>query len=149
MKIPLVDLKANYLSIKEKIDRAIQKVIEDSSFIMGPHLRIFEENFAKFCKVKHAIGCSSGTTALHLALLAAGIKKGDEVITVPNTFIATTECISYVNGNIKFVDVTYETSLINIDQLEKNITSKTKAVVVVHLYGQMPDMERIREIEVG
>ena len=146
MKIPLVDLKANYLSIKEEIDRAIQKVIEDSAFIMGPHLKTFEENFARFCGVKHAIGCSSGTTAVHLALLAVGIKPGDEVITVPNTFIATTECISYVNGSIKFVDVKEDTALMDIDQLEKVITPKTKAIIVVHLYGQMPDMERIREI---
>lgn len=146
MKIPLVDLRANYLSIKEEIDRAIQEVIEDSAFIMGPHLKIFEENFARFCGVKHAIGCSSGTTAVHLALLAGGVKKGDEVVTVPNTFIATTECISYVDGTIKFVDVKEDTALIDIDQLEKAITPKTKAIVVVHLYGQMPDMERIREI---
>ena len=93
MKIPLVDLKTNYLSIKKEVDEAIQKVIDDSSFIMGPYLKNFEENFARFCGVKHAIGCSSGTTAVHLALLAGGVKKGDEVITVPNTFIATTECI--------------------------------------------------------
>ena len=146
MKIPLVDLKTNYLSIKEEINRAIQKVIEDSAFIMGPHLKTFEENFARFCGVKHAIGCSSGTTAVHLALLAVGIKPGDEVITVPNTFIATTECISYVKGSIKFVDVKEDTALMDIDQLEKVITPKTKAIIVVHLYGQMPDMERIREI---
>jgi len=146
MKIPLVDLKTNYLSIKKEVDEAIQKVIDNSSFIMGPYLKNFEENFAKFCGVKHAIGCSSGTTAVHLALLAGGVKKGDEVITVPNTFIATTECISYVDGSIKFVDVKEDTALIDIDQLEKAITPKTKAIVVVHLYGQMPDMERIREI---
>ena len=146
MKIPLVDIKANYLSIKKDIDNAIQQVINNSSFIMGPFLKEFEENFAKFCKVKHAIGCSSGTTALHLALLCAGIKKGDEVVTVPNTFIATTECISYVNGAIKFVDVDPETALVDIDQLEKAVTPKTKAIVVVHLYGQMPDMKRIKDI---
>ena len=146
MKIPLVDLKTNYLSIKKEVDKAIQKVIDNSSFIMGPYLKNFEENFARFCKAKHAIGCSSGTTAVHLALLAADLKPGDEVITVPNTFIATTECISYVNGSIKFVDVKENTALMNIDQLEKAITPKTKAIVVVHLYGQMPDMERIREI---
>ena len=146
MKIPLVDLKTNYLSIKKEVDEAIQKVIDDSSFIMGPYLKNFEENFARFCGVKHAIGCSSGTTAVHLALLAGGVKKGDEVITVPNTFIATTECISYVDGSIKFVDVKEDTALMDIDQLEKVITPKTKAIVVVHLYGQMSDMERIREI---
>ena len=146
MKIPLVDLRANYLSIKRDIDNVIQEVIDSSSYIMGPYLEVFEKNFAKFCRVKHAVGCSSGTTAVHLALLAGGIKKGDEVITVPNTFIATTECISYVNGRIRFVDVNPDTALIDVEQLEKAVTSKTKAIIVVHLYGQMPDMERIREI---
>ena len=146
MNIPLVDLKANYLSIKGEIDSAIQEVIDNTSFIMGKYLKNFEENYAKFCKVKHAIGCSSGTTAVHMALLAAGIKKGDEVITVPNTFIATTECISYVGGKIKFVDVDEDTALISIDELEKSINPKTKAIIVVHLYGQMPDMQMIKEI---
>ena len=127
MKIPLVDLKANYLSIKDEIDKAIQEVIDNTSFIMGKYLKNFEENYAKFCKAKHAIGCSSGTTAVHLALIAADIKKGDEVITVPNTFIATTECISYVGGKIKLADVNEDTALINIDEIEKTITPKTKA----------------------
>ena len=146
MNIPLVDLKSNYLSIKNEIDKAIHEVIDNTSFIMGKYLKNFEENFAKFCKAKHAIGCSSGTTAVHLALLAADLKKGDEVITVPNTFIATTECISYVGGKIKFVDVEEDTALINIEKLQKAITPKTKAIIVVHLYGQMPNMKRIREI---
>jgi len=146
MKVPLVDLKANYLSIKDEIDSAIHEVIDNTSFIMGKYLKNFEGNYAKFCKAKHAIGCSSGTTAVHLALLVAGLNEGDEAITVPNTFIATTECISYVGGKIKFVDVDSDTALINIDKLEKSITPKTKAIIIVHLYGQMPDMKRIREI---
>jgi dTDP-4-amino-4,6-dideoxygalactose transaminase len=146
MDIPLVDLRANYLSIKNDIDSAIQGVIDSSSFIMGKSVKSFEGNFARFCKVKHAVGCSSGTTALHLALLAGGVKNGDEVVTVPNTFIATTECVSYVDGSIGFVDVDPDTALIDVAKLEKSINSKTKALVVVHLYGQMPDMKRIREI---
>jgi dTDP-4-amino-4,6-dideoxygalactose transaminase len=146
MDIPLVDLRANYLSIKSDIDKAIQGVIDSSSFIMGKPVKNFEDNFAKFCKVKHAVGCSSGTTALHLALLAAGIKKDDEVVTVPNTFIATTECISYVEGRIGFVDVDPDTALLNVEELKTSIDSKTKALVVVHLYGQMPDMKHVREI---
>ncbi|MBN2602746.1 MAG: DegT/DnrJ/EryC1/StrS family aminotransferase [Candidatus Thermoplasmatota archaeon] len=145
-KIPLVDLKANYLSIKTEIDNAIQEVIDNTAFIMGKYVRQFEENFANFCKAKHCIGCSNGTTAVHLALIASGAKKGDEVITVPNTFIATTECISYVGGKISFVDVEQDTALISIEQLEKSINPKTKAIIVVHLYGQMPDMKQIREI---
>jgi dTDP-4-amino-4,6-dideoxygalactose transaminase len=148
MNIPLVDLKANYLSIKNEIDSAIQDVLNSSSFIMGPFVKRFEENFARFCQVKHAVGCANGTAAVHLALLVAGVKKGDEVLTVPNTFIATTECISYVGGKIKFVDVQPQTALIDIDALEQAITKKTKALIVVDLYGQMPDMQRIREIAV-
>jgi dTDP-4-amino-4,6-dideoxygalactose transaminase len=148
MNIPLVDLKANYHSIKKDIDQAIQDVLESSSFIMGPYVKKFEDDFARFCQVKHGIGCANGTAALHLALLAAGIKKGDEVLTVPNTFIATTECISYIGGKIKFADVSSQTALVDIDALEKAITKKTKALIVVDLYGQMPDMQRIREIAV-
>ena len=146
MEIPLVDLKANYLSIKDEIDHAIQRVLDDASFINGPYLTDFEDHFAQFCHANHAIGTSSGTTALHLALIAGKIKSGDEVITVPNTFIATTETISYVNGIISFVDVKPDTALIDIDELEKNITDKTRAINVVYLYGQMPDMKQIRSI---
>ena len=146
MHIPLVDLKANYLSIKDEIDTAIHNVLENTSFINGPFLSNFERHFAAFCGAKHAIGTSSGTTALHLALLAGKIKPGDEVITVPNTFIATTETISYVNGKISFVDVKPDTALIDIDALQHAITSNTRAIIVVHLYGQMPDMKHIREI---
>ncbi len=146
MNIPLVDLKANYNSIKKEIDDAIHEVIDNTSFIMGKYLKNFEDNFAKFAHAKHVIGCSSGTTAVHLALIGAELNKGDEVITVPNTFIATTECISYIGCKIKFVDVDEDTSLIDIDMLEKSINQKTKAIIVVHLYGQMPDMKRIREI---
>jgi len=146
MKIPLVDLKANYLSVKPEIDNAIQEVIDNTSFIMGKYLKNFEDNFSAFCKAKHTVGCASGTAAVHLALLCADLKRGDEVITVPNTFIATTECVSYVGGKIKFVDVKPDTCLMDIGKLEEAITRKTKAIIVVHLYGQMPDMKRIKEI---
>jgi dTDP-4-amino-4,6-dideoxygalactose transaminase len=148
MNIPLVDLKANYHSIKKEINTAIQNVLDSSSFIMGPFVKKFEDNFARFCQAKHGIGCANGTAAVHLALLATGIKKNDEILTVPNTFIATTECISYVGGKIKFVDVSPQTALVDIDKLEKAINPKTKALVIVHLYGQMPDMQRIQEIAV-
>jgi len=146
MQIPLVDLKANYLSMKEEIDNAIQQVIDDTAFIQGPYVESFEKDFASYCKAKHGIAASSGTTALHLALLAGKIGQSDEVITVPNTFIATTECISYVHGRIRFVDVQESTGLIDIDQLEQKITKQTKALIIVHLYGQMPDMKHIRDI---
>lgn len=144
--IPLVDLKANYLSQKKEIDAAISEVIGKSAFIGGEILSNFERNFANFCQIKYAIGCSNGTSALHLALLALGIGNGDEVITVPNTFIATTEAISHVKSKIKFVDVKPDTALMDIDLVEKAISPRTKAILVVHLYGQMPDMKRLRDI---
>lgn len=146
MKIPLVDLKANYLSNKKEIDKAIQNVIDDTSFIKGKYLKEFEKNYAKFCKTKHCVGAANGTAALHLSLLACGIKANDEIITVPNTFIATTECISCVNGKIKFVDVKEDTALIDIEKLKKEITEKTKALIIVHLYGQMPNMDEIKDL---
>jgi dTDP-4-amino-4,6-dideoxygalactose transaminase len=146
MKIPLVDLKANYHSIKTEIDKAITDLLESGSYIMGPAVKNFEGQFASYTHVKHAVGCANGTAALHLALLACRIGKGDEVITVPNTFIATTEAISYVGGAIRFVDVVPETGLMNVDAFEKAITKKTRALIIVDLYGQMPDMGRIREI---
>jgi dTDP-4-amino-4,6-dideoxygalactose transaminase len=146
MKISLVDLKANYLSNKKEIDKAIQNVIDETSFIKGKYLKEFEQNYAKFCKTKHCIGAANGTAALHLSLLACGLKANDEIITVPNTFIATTECISYVNGKIKFVDVNEDTALLDIEKLRGEITEKTKAIIVVHLYGQMPNMDEIKEL---
>jgi len=146
MKIPLIDLKTNYLSNKKEIDKAIQNVIDGASFINGKYLKEFEKNYAKFCKAKHCIGAANGTAALHLSLIACGIKPNDEIVTVPNTFIATTECISYVNGKIKFVDVEEDTSLIDIEKLRKQITKKTKALIIVHLYGQMPNMDEIKDL---
>lgn len=146
MKIPLVDLKANYLSIKDEVDTIIQNVIDDTAFIRGKYLESFEKNFAEYLGVNYCVGTSSGTTALHLALVAAGINKNDTVVTVPNSFIATAECVSYVKGRLDFVDVKSNTGLIDIDLLEEKITKDTKALIVVHLYGQMPDMKRIKEL---
>ena len=148
MKIPLVDLKANYQSIKSEIDTAIQKVLDNASFIMGDELKTFETSYAKFCKIKNCIGCSNGTSALYLALKHYGIEKKDEVITVPNTFIATTEAITSTGAKVRFVDVKKDTSLMDIDKLKQKITQQTKAIVVVDLYGQMPDMQQIQEIAV-
>ncbi|MEK6852331.1 MAG: DegT/DnrJ/EryC1/StrS family aminotransferase [Nanoarchaeota archaeon] len=144
-KIPLVDLKANYLSIKNEIDWAISEVIESSSFIKGSQLGVFEKNFASYCKARYCVGTSSGTSALYLALTASGIKPGDEVITVPETFIATAGAISATHARVKFVDVD-DYHLMNADNLRSVITSKTRAIVPVHLHGQIVDMDPLFEI---
>jgi len=145
-KIPLVDLKRQYLTIKPEIDEAIQKVVDETAFISGKYASEFEKNFATACGAKFAIGTSSGTTSLYLALVALGVGKGDEVITVPNTFIATTEAISQTGARVVFVDIDEKTYNMDPVKLEEAITDKTKAIVPVHLYGQPVDMEAILNI---
>lgn len=145
-KIPLVNLARENETIKHEINKSLLKVIWKSDFIMGEELTKFEKEYAKFSQSKYCVATSSGTTALHLSLLSKGIKPGDEVITVPNTFIATTETITQTGAKIKFVDVDYNNALIDIEQLKENISKKTKAIIPVHLYGQMCDMMAILEI---
>jgi len=144
--IPFVDLKAQYDSIKDEIDGAIQSVLNNTSFIMGEELKKFEEEFAQFCNVKHAIGVANGSDALILALRACGIGEGDEVITVPHTFISTAEAISNVGGKVVFVDIDPKTYTIDISKIEEKITGRTKAIIPVHLYGQSIDMDTIMEL---
>lgn len=144
--IPFVDLKAQYDSIKDEIDEAIQNVLNNTSFIMGEELKKFEEEFAKFCDVKYAIGVANGSDALILALRACGIGEGDEVITVPHTFISTTEAISNVGGKIVFVDINPKTYIIDVSKMEEKINERTKAIIPVHLYGQPADMDHIIEL---
>lgn len=146
MKIPFVDLKAQYLLIKEEIDSTISCVVESTEFIMGEEVKAFEKEFASFCEAKFAIGVSSGTDALHLALLACGVGRNDEVITVPNTFIATTEAISHAGAKPVFVDVDPDTYNIDVNKIEEKITIKTRAILPVHLYGQPADMDPIMKI---
>ena len=146
MKIPLVDLKAHYLSIKTEIDEAIQRVIDNTAFIMGEEVKGFEEEFARYCNVKYAIGTSSGTTALHLALITCGVGAGDEVITVPNTFIATAEVISQCGAKVVFVDIDEKSYNLDPETLEAAITQKTKAILPVHLYGQPANLTPIIDI---
>ena len=141
--IPFVDLKAQYDSIKDEIDEAIQKVLNNTSFIMGEELKKFEEEFARFCDVKYAIGVANGSDALILALRACRIGKGDEVITVPHTFISTAEAISNVGGKVVFVDIDPKTYTIDVSKIEEKINKKTKAIIPVHLYGQPADMDSI------
>ena len=144
--IPFVDLKAQYDSIKNEIDDAIQIVLNNTSFIMGEELKKFEVEFSRFCDVKHAVGVANGSDALILALRACGIGEGDEVITVPYTFIATTEAISNVGGKVIFVGIDPETYTIDVTKIEEKITGRTKAIIPVHLYGQPADMDPIMEL---
>ena len=146
MKVPFLDLKAQYETIKDEVSQAIQEVLDKTAFAGGPFVAQFEKEFADFCKVPHAIGVGSGTDALWLALLALGVGPGDEVITVPDTFIATAEAITYCGARPVFVDVEEATYNMDPSKLEAAITSKTKAVIPVHLFGQMADMDPIMGI---
>ncbi|MHC2995807.1 MAG: DegT/DnrJ/EryC1/StrS family aminotransferase [Candidatus Atribacteria bacterium] len=144
--IPFVDLKAQYNSIKDEIDEAIQNVLNNTSFIMGNELKKFEVEFARFCDVKYAVGVANGSDALFLALRACGIGEGDEVITVPHTFISTSEAISNVGGKVVFVDIDPKTYTIDVSKIEEKINEKTKAIIPVHLYGQPADMDPIMKL---
>lgn len=141
--IPMVDLKTQYHRLKVEIDQAIAEVLETTAFILGPNVRAFEEEAAAYLGVRHAIGCASGTDALHLALLASGVGPGDEVITSPFTFIATAEAIRYVGATPVFVDIDPRTFNIDPAAIETAITNKTRAVMPVHLFGQPVDMAKI------
>jgi dTDP-4-amino-4,6-dideoxygalactose transaminase len=145
MKVPFLDLKAHHAPLIEEFDRAIREVIESNAFAGGPFVERFEEEFAAFCESSHAIGVGNGTDALWLTLLALGIGEGDEVITVPNTFIATAEAITYCKARPVFVDVDRDTFTMNPAQLEKSLTRSTKAIIPVHLFGQPADMDPILE----
>jgi dTDP-4-amino-4,6-dideoxygalactose transaminase len=146
MKVPFLDLKAQYVSIRDKIAVALQQVLDNTAFAGGPFVEKFEKDFALFCKCEFAIGVGSGTAALWMVLSGLGVGQGDEVITTPNTFIATAEAISFTGANPVFVDIDEQTYTINPEQIENAITSKTKAIIPVHLYGQMADMDRILQI---
>jgi dTDP-4-amino-4,6-dideoxygalactose transaminase len=146
MKVPFLDLKAQYVSIKDEVSAAIQQVFDMTAFAGGPFVAQFEKEFATFCKTQYAIGVGSGTEALWLVLLGLGVGPGDEVITVPDTFIATAEAISYCGAKPVFVDVEEDTYNMNPYLLKAAITSKTKAIIPVHLFGQMADMDPIMEI---
>ncbi len=143
MKVPFLDLKAHHAPFVEEFNRAICEVIESSAFAGGPFVERFEEEFAAFCGSSYAIAVGNGTDALWLSLLALGIGEGDEVITVPNTFIATAEAITYCKARPVFVDVDQDTFTMNPAELEKSLTERTKAIIPVHLFGQPADMDPI------
>ena len=144
--IPLVDLKAQYHSIKSEIDAAILETLQNSSFILGKDVAAFEAEFAAYSGAKFGIGVNSGTSALHLALLAAGIGEGDEVITTPYTFVASVAAIRYTGARPVFVDIDARSYNLDPAKIEAAITPRTKAIMPVHLYGQTADMDPILEI---
>ena len=144
--IPLVDLKKQYESIKDEIDAAISEVVQSCHFVLGEQVEAFEADFAAYCQTRFAFGVNSGTSALHLALLAAGVGPGDEVITVSFTFIASAAAISYTGARPVFVDVDPETCTIDPNKIEAAITPRTKAIMPVHLYGTCADMDPIIDI---
>ncbi|MBS3964758.1 MAG: DegT/DnrJ/EryC1/StrS family aminotransferase [Methylomonas sp.] len=144
--IPMVNLQAQYTDIKDEIERGMAETIAACSFILGPNVQAFEKEAADYLGVRHAIGCASGTDALHLALLAEGIGPGDEVITSAFTFIATAEAIKYVGATPVFVDIDPCTFNITPETIENAITPKTRAVMPVHLFGQPADIIAIQAI---
>ncbi len=146
MNVPFVDLKAQYQTIKEEIAEAVQRVMEQTAFAGGPFVAQFEEEYASFCGCDYAVGVGSGTEALWLSLIAMGVGTGDEVITVPYTFIATAEAISYCGATPVFVDIDEKTYTMDPELIEDAITPRTKAIIPVHLCGQMADMDAILEI---
>jgi UDP-2-acetamido-2-deoxy-ribo-hexuluronate aminotransferase len=146
MKINFIDLKAQYLEYKSEIDSEVLEVMASAQFIGGEKLKQLEDSLATYTGVKHAIGCSSGTDALLLSLMALDIGVGDEVITTPFTFIATAEVIAFLGAKAVFVDIDEETYNIDASKIESAITDKTKAIIPVSLYGQCADMDAVNEI---
>jgi len=144
--IPFVDLKTQYNHIKNEINDAITRTLESGQFILGSEVAAFEDEFANYCDTRFAVAVNSGTSALHLALLAAGIKPGDEVITVSFTFVATAAAILYTGATPVFVDINPKTLTIDTNKIEEKLTEKTKAILPVHIHGQPSDMDHILEI---
>jgi dTDP-4-amino-4,6-dideoxygalactose transaminase len=146
MKVPFLDLKAEYAELRDDILAAFDRLGQTAAFVQGPEVEAFEREFAGFCGVKHCVAVTNGTVALHLGLLALGVQPGDEVITTPNTFIAIAETITYCGARPVFVDIDSSTANLDPASIERAITPRTRAVVPVHLYGRPADMDPIREI---
>jgi dTDP-4-amino-4,6-dideoxygalactose transaminase len=144
--IPFLDLKAQYRSIKDEIDGAVLGVLDSAAFVLGPEVARFEEQFARYHTAAHAVAVNTGTSAVHLALLAAGVGPGDEVITTPFTFVATVAAIRYSGAKPVFVDVDPVSMTLDPGAIESVITSRTKVIMPVHLYGQPADMDLIAAI---
>ena len=148
MKVPVLDLKAEYAELRDEILPALERVCQNSSFVLGAEVEAFEREFADFCGTKHCIALSTGTAALHLGLLALGVQTDDEVITSPNTFLATAEAITYCGAVPVFVDIDPATGNLDPNLVERAITPRTRAILPIHLYGRPADMDAIREIGV-
>ena len=146
MSIPMLDLLGQYKTIKGEIDGAVERVISSGRFILGPEVQAFEQEIAAYLGAKHAIGCASGTDALQIAMMALGLKPGDEVITPPFTFVATAETIALLGGRPVFVDIDPRTFTMDAAKIEAAITPRTKAILPVHLYGQPSDMDAIMAV---
>ena len=146
LTVPFVDLKAQYASIKPEVDAAMAAIIKDTAFIGGPAVKEFEEAFARYCGVAHTVGVANGTDALYIALRTLGVGPGDEVITVANSFIATSEAVKMAGAQVVFVDMDPVTYTIDVNRIEAKITPKTKAIIPVHLYGQPADMDPIQAL---
>lgn len=144
--IPFLNLKAQYAGIQAQVEAAALGVLRSGHFVLGPEVAALEEEFAAYCGTRHAIAVNSGTSALHLALLAAGVAAGDEVITTPFTFVATAAAIRYIGARPVFVDIDPATFTIHPSRIEKAITARTRAIIPVHLYGQMAEMDDILRI---
>ena len=146
MRVPFVDLKLLHSDLTHELQEAFARVLSNSSFVLGPEVEAFERDFAAYCGVDHCIAVNTGTAALHLVLAALDVGPGDEVITVPHTFIATAEAITAVGAKPVFVDVDPISFCMDATQIEARITNKTRAIIPVHLYGQTADMDAIREV---
>src|SRR5579859_7814950 len=146
MRVPLVDLPAQFRPIKAEVMQAIEDILDEMHLFLGSNMLAFEEEFAAYCNVRSCVAVANGTDALHLALRAAGVGPGDEVVTVAHTFFATTEAIVMAGAAPVYVDIDPATFNIDVTQIEEHLTPRTKAIVPVHLYGQMADMDPIMEI---
>jgi dTDP-4-amino-4,6-dideoxygalactose transaminase len=146
MKVPLLDLKSEYAELRDEILPALDRVCQAAAFVQGAEVEAFEKEFAEYCGTKNCVALSSGTAALHLGLLALGVQPQDEVITSPNTFLATVEAISYCGARPVFVDIDSATANLDPNLLERAITPRTRAIIPVHLYGRPADMDSIRLI---
>jgi dTDP-4-amino-4,6-dideoxygalactose transaminase len=144
--IPFLDLKAQYASIKEEVEPVVARILESGGYILGPEVEAFEKEFAAYCASPHGVAVNSGTSALHLALLAAGIGPGDEVITTPFTFVATASAVCNAGARPVFVDIRRDSFTIDPERIEAAITPRTRALIPVHLYGQPADMDPILDI---